>query len=56
MYAAATWQMDQVLDIGFLQILPRVFLWVALAAWAITYLGMLHRLTRVWRSRDPSPG
>ncbi len=55
MYAAATWQMDQVLDIGFLQILPRVFLWVALAAWAITYLGMLHRLTRGWRSRDAGP-
>ncbi len=48
MYAAATWQMDRALDLGFLQPLPRVFFWVALAAWTVTYLGMLHMF---WRGR-----
>ncbi len=48
MYAAATWQMDRALDLGFLQPLPRMFLWAALAAWTVTYLGMIHML---WRGR-----
>lgn len=52
MYAACTWQMDRVLDVGFLGFLPRVFLWVALAAWSVTFAGMLHRFAREWRSNS----
>jgi tellurite resistance protein TehA-like permease len=46
MYAACTWQMDRAMEFGFLSALPRAFLWIALAAWTITYLGMLHALAR----------
>jgi tellurite resistance protein TehA-like permease len=52
MYAACTWQMDRAMEFGFLSVLPRVFLWIALGAWAITFLGMLHALARGLR---PSP-
>jgi len=44
MYAACTWQLDRAMEFGFLSGLPRVFLWIALAAWAITFAGMLHAL------------
>ena len=46
MYAACTWQMDRAMEFGFLSALPRAFLWIALAAWTFTYLGMLHVLAR----------
>jgi tellurite resistance protein TehA-like permease len=46
MYAACTWQMNHAMDFGFLAGMARVFFYVALAAWAITFLGMLHSI--VW--------
>jgi len=46
MYAACTWQMDRAMEFGFLGVIPRVFLYVALAAWAITFFGMLSGLAR----------
>jgi tellurite resistance protein TehA-like permease len=46
MYAACTWQMNRAMEFGFLSALPRAFLWVALAAWAITFVGMLRALSR----------
>ncbi|MGD9509780.1 MAG: tellurite resistance/C4-dicarboxylate transporter family protein [Geminicoccaceae bacterium] len=53
MYAACTRQMERAMDLGFLAALPRLFLWTALAAWAVTFLGMLHALARILR---PGPG
>ena len=46
MYAACTWQMNRAMEFGFLAGLPRVFFYIALAAWAITFIGMLYALTR----------
>jgi len=46
MYAASTWQMDRAMEFGFLAGLPRVFFYVALLAWTITFAGMLRALTR----------
>lgn len=46
MYAACTWQMNHAMDFGFLAGMARVFFYVALAAWAIAFLGMLHSI--VW--------
>lgn len=46
MYAACTWQMDRAMEFGFLAGLPRVFLYVALVAWTITFVGMLRTLAR----------
>ncbi|MGE3710872.1 MAG: tellurite resistance/C4-dicarboxylate transporter family protein [Hyphomicrobiaceae bacterium] len=52
MYAACTWQMDRAIEFGFLSALPRVFFWIALTAWAITFLGMLRTLIGLasWQS------
>ncbi|WP_374576934.1 tellurite resistance/C4-dicarboxylate transporter family protein [Phenylobacterium sp.] len=46
MYAASTWQMNRAMELDFLFALPRVFFWVALVAWTITFCGMLHALVR----------
>ncbi|MET3791354.1 tellurite resistance/C4-dicarboxylate transporter family protein [Aquamicrobium terrae] len=46
MYAACTWQLDHAMEFGFLTPLPRTFFYIALAAWSITFLGMLHALAR----------
>jgi tellurite resistance protein TehA-like permease len=46
MYATSTWQMDRAMEFGFLGGLPRVFLYIALAAWAVTFFGMSRRLAR----------
>jgi tellurite resistance protein TehA-like permease len=50
MYAVSTWQMDHAMEFGFLSGLPRVFFYISLAAWIITFLGMLHALGRGARS------
>ncbi|AGK56797.1 hypothetical protein HYPDE_25563 [Hyphomicrobium denitrificans 1NES1] len=47
MYAACTWQMDRAMEFGFLAALPRSFFYVSLAAWVITFVGMLRSLWRV---------
>jgi tellurite resistance protein TehA-like permease len=41
MYAAATWQMAQVLDLDFLQALAEGFAYLALAAWTATFIGLM---------------
>lgn len=46
MYAASTWQMDHAMGFGFLGLLPLAFFYVATAAWAVTFAGMLHGLGR----------
>lgn len=46
MYATCTWQMNHAMEFGFLTGLPRVFLYVALSAWTITFAGMVSRLVR----------
>jgi tellurite resistance protein TehA-like permease len=46
MYTVCTLRLAQVLDLAFLMWLPRVFVVVALAAWAAAFLGLLRRLAR----------
>ena len=46
MYAACTEQMIEVMGFDFLRFLPPIFLWVALAAWAAAFAGLLHHLLR----------
>ncbi|MBS0291151.1 MAG: tellurite resistance/C4-dicarboxylate transporter family protein [Proteobacteria bacterium] len=41
MYAACTWQMDQAMEFGFLDALPRLFFHAAMLAWLLTFVGML---------------
>jgi tellurite resistance protein TehA-like permease len=44
MYGAATYRMEHALGFGFLDAVPKLFLGAALAAWAITLVGMIRSL------------
>jgi tellurite resistance protein TehA-like permease len=47
MYTAATYQLAHALDLPFLLVIPRWFVYVALAAWLLVCAGMLARLGSV---------
>jgi tellurite resistance protein TehA-like permease len=51
MYTVATWRLSHLAGLDFLEGVPDVFAWVALAAWCLTFLGMLRALSR-WRPED----
>jgi tellurite resistance protein TehA-like permease len=44
MYTACTYRLSLALDVPFLEIIPRYFIYVALAAWLVTFFGLLHQL------------
>jgi len=46
MYTVATWQMARAMDLPFLDIVPRLFIYVALLAWAITFVGLIGAISR----------
>jgi len=46
MYAACTHRMIEALGFDFLSLLPELFLYVALAAWATVFVGLVRQLTR----------
>jgi tellurite resistance protein TehA-like permease len=59
MYAACTQNLSRVFRLPFLEPIPAVFVWVALAAWAATFAGLVGRLlksARVGTTREPEEG
>ena len=46
MYAAATWQMARAMNLGFLQVIPQYFVYFAIFAWIITFVGLLSTMGR----------
>jgi tellurite resistance protein TehA-like permease len=54
MYAAGTFKMADALSLDFLDAVPHVFFWIALAAWLATFTGLARRLPRAVRGA-PSP-
>jgi tellurite resistance protein TehA-like permease len=46
MYTACTFRLAQAIDAPYLIAIPRIFIFVAMAAWALTLLGMLMNLFR----------
>lgn len=44
MYTACTWRLAQAIEVPSLTAIPRVFIFVALAAWTLTFAGLLGRL------------
>lgn len=47
MYAACVWQMSRAMEFDFLSWLPETFLYIACAAWIVTFIGMLRTLFRI---------
>ena len=47
MYAAATLSFTQTIGAEFLTFVPRFFFWAAIAAWCLTFFGMMRRLVGV---------
>ena len=45
MYAVATFRMADAMSLEFLDGIPHVFFWTALAAWLLTFVGMVRSLT-----------
>ncbi|MEE8391909.1 MAG: C4-dicarboxylate ABC transporter, partial [Anaerolineae bacterium] len=46
MYTTCTFQLSRALGVEFLAQIPRYFVYVALVAWLVTFVGLVHRLVR----------
>ena len=55
MYTVCTFKLAHALDLPVLDIIPRVGVWIALVAWAVTFLGLLRTLARTLMARTASP-
>jgi tellurite resistance protein TehA-like permease len=44
MYTVCTFQLSRAMDLPFLMVIPRLFIYFALLAWGITLIGLLHSL------------
>ena len=50
MYTACTYQLAKALDLGFLAVIPRYFIYIALAAWLLTFTGLLKMLVQSFQT------
>ncbi len=56
MYTVATAEMARAMDLPFLQAIPRVFVYAAILAWTVTFVGLLDALRRGLRQRAHRTG
>jgi tellurite resistance protein TehA-like permease len=52
MYTAATFRLAEALDLRFLLVVPRFFVYVAIAAWLAAFAGLLLQLARLGVARN----
>jgi len=56
MYGVCTWQLEKAMDLPFLASLSKIFLAVALIAWAVVFMGMIRRLGKTLSCRTVENG
>jgi len=54
MYSVCTFKMAQAMELGFLWLVSHTFVWVALAAWLLTFFGLLRRMVGRLLNRHPT--
>jgi tellurite resistance protein TehA-like permease len=51
MYTVCTYRLAKTLEVPFVDVIPRYFVYIALGAWSLTFLGLLRTLARGLRHR-----
>ena len=46
MYTACTFQLARAMDLQFLYVIPRYFIYIALLAWLIVFIGLVRTMAR----------
>lgn len=54
MYTACTFQLSRAIDLPFLLVIPRYFIYIALVAWLTTFVGLLRNLGRLLTVSQPA--
>ncbi|PRY01213.1 tellurite resistance protein TehA-like permease [Pontibacter ummariensis] len=52
MYTVCTWRLAQALKLPYLQLIPSYFIYIAFAAWAVTFLGLCLNLLKLFTSKN----
>lgn len=52
MYTVCTWRLAQALDLSYLKLIPTFFIYLAFAAWGLTFLGLCISIPKILMARE----
>lgn len=55
MYTTGTYQLAQALELPFLVVIPQGFIYIAVVAWTLAFIGLVQMLLRAFRGRAHAP-